>query len=229
MKSPRRSNTFPLPAPTSQSKSNTLTVPDLTPALSTRTSADPSPVDLSPTTMEVPLVTRIVPTPATIYGQEPTWEMVSRKPDSTTNTAPPAHASSNPTQPKRPEYVTANSSPAYPRHASPMFPPRSSSHENSVLAERPHRSRAQTMPTALETDNTQPTVPKPNIVISTARSVSVSRRGPRAPPARPSADQFDSSKERFGEHQKLTATVVDIRRGINHQHKKSENAVIESF
>jgi hypothetical protein len=85
------------------------------------------------------------------------------------------------------------------------------------------------MPTTpLDTDKPQPTAPKQNAVISTARSVSVSRRGPRAP-ARPSVERYDSSKERFGEHQKLTPTVVDIRRGSNHQHKKSENAVIESL
>lgn len=85
------------------------------------------------------------------------------------------------------------------------------------------------MPTApLDTDKPQPTAPKKNVVISTARSVSVSRRGPRAP-LRPSADRLEPSNERFGEHQKLMPTVVDIRRGSNHQHKKSENAVIESL
>jgi hypothetical protein len=229
LKSPRRSNTFPSEAPTSKGKSNTLTVPDLTPALSSSTSADPSPLDLSPTTMEVPLVSHIVPTPAKTYVQEPTWEMVTRKSDSTRRTEPSAHVSSKPAQPKRPEYVTTNSSPSFPVHAAPMFPPRSSSHENNILAERPHRSRAQTLPTPLKTSKSQSPAPKPNVVISTARSVSVSRRGTRAPSVRPSADHFGSSNERFGEHQKLTAQVVDIRRGSNHQHKKSENAVIESI
>ncbi|QKX60228.1 uncharacterized protein TRUGW13939_07371 [Talaromyces rugulosus] len=230
LQSPRRSNTFPLEAPTTKNKSDTLAVPDLTPALSTSTSTDLSPMDVSPTTMEVPLITHIVPNPAKSYVQEPTWEMITRKSDSTTSTAKPAHVPSTATPPKRPKYVTANTNPTYPVHAGPMFPPRSSSHENDILAERPHRSRAQTMPTSpLDTDKPQPTAPKPNIVISTARSVSVSRRGPRAPPARPSVDRFESSKERFGEHQKLTPTVVDIRRGSNHQHKKSENAVIESL
>ncbi|CRG88618.1 Pc12g14000 [Talaromyces islandicus] len=229
LKSPRRSNTFPSEAPTSNGQSNTLTVPDLTPALSSSTSADPSPLDLSPTTMEVPLVSRIVPTPVKSHVQEPTCEMITMKTDSTTSTAPPSsHVSSKPTQPNRSEYVTANSTPTYPVHAGPMFPPRSSSHENDVLAERPHRSRAQTMPTPLKIKKSQSPAPKPNVVISTARSVSVSRRGTRAPLARPSADHLDSSNERFGEHQKLTPQVVDIRRGYHH-HKKSENAVIESL
>ncbi|KAH8689941.1 hypothetical protein BGW36DRAFT_364677 [Talaromyces proteolyticus] len=257
LKSPRRSNTFPAETPRTQTKNTHLTVPDLTPALSSGTSLGYASTEVSSAGIDSP--SEIISKPTYIPGPEPVWEMITKRSDSPLSITISAHVSTHSTPATSREDLVSTKANQLPRE-NPLFPPRVSSRDHDLPIGQPKpRARSQTMPTPLKINKKtvsieqQPKQKPPQrqeqqkFAISTARSVSVTGRRPpkqssaslapppssSLPPGPATRDRFQfeptNKDERFGEHQKLVPTVVDIRRGSGHQHKKSENVVIETL
>ncbi|OKL62122.1 hypothetical protein UA08_02188 [Talaromyces atroroseus] len=255
-RSPIRSNTFPRAAALSRNNHKRhLAVPDLTPALSTGTSFDYSSAEPSPSSFESPVIIK-----SQIDGgrPEPVWEMVTKPSSSipletsyTTrpNTkSPPLLRMGSVEQPKSATVTPRNKveteeddkllldQPSAPQHPHQL----SRSHTMPLpLKIKKNKSEIQTKASAATTTTTTPTDSDDSpiaktIEISIARSVSVTRRVPKQTlvPLGATPQAFHNENERFGEHQKLLPTLVDVGGGEYsgvHRHQKSQDIIIETI
>lgn len=103
----------------------------------------------------------------------------------------------------------------------------------SQAESQPRRQKSAATKTSSATPSGHETTMPQTIEISIARSVSVARRVPKQTlvPLGATPQAFHNDNERFGEHQKLLPTLVNVSGGGNggHRHQKSQDIVIETL
>lgn len=197
-------------------------------------SAEPSPPSYDATSAdEETMLLERLPTKSYVNkDEEPIWEMIANHADSpesmipSVTSTPATTPEEDATGPLRPYPLRSDSLAAFNNTTRDKVGP------TTVRKPAPLKllHRAETaLPTGTIINRNQnavhPPMPPPNIEISVARSVSLSR-GRAAPRKTLVPLGAHNGQERYGEHQTLVPTVVDVRRG--HQPNRSQNAFIEN-